>query len=96
MIDQSPIRVGTKLPNPWGLHDTYGNVGEWCQDIFDENYYVGSLSTDSKGPCGKLESSRVAIGVYLRYFTRHSRSSSRNTRRPNDRQCPLGFCLVKT
>lgn len=31
--------VGTKAPNPWGLHDTLGLVWEWCWDLDDPEVY---------------------------------------------------------
>ena len=37
--DHQPHPVGQKQSNSWGLHDTIGNVWEWCWDLFDPKVY---------------------------------------------------------
>jgi formylglycine-generating enzyme required for sulfatase activity len=47
--------VGKKQANSWGLYDMLGNVEEWCQDWWGENYYSQSPSQDPTGPVSGTE-----------------------------------------
>lgn len=38
--------VGLKRPNPFGILDIYGNRQEWCQDVFDADFYSRSPLSD--------------------------------------------------
>lgn len=90
--------VGTKLPNPFGLHNMHGNVGEWCQDFFDPGFYQTSRRSDPNGPATRLspESRRVIRGGDWWTTAVRCRSAFRGYGDQVTRSDDLGFRLMRS
>ena len=86
-----PHPVGTKAPNPWGLHDMSGGVWEWAWDGYDRSYYSTRPDPDADplGPSG--EPHRVVRGGAWLTAAHRCRSATRNWHSPNERNLGVGF-----
>ncbi|MBQ4143177.1 MAG: formylglycine-generating enzyme family protein, partial [Thermoguttaceae bacterium] len=82
-----PVRK--KEANAWGLRDMIGNVWEWCQDWYDEDYYTESPTSD---PCNEDSGSlRVNRGGGWNGDAQYCRSANRGGNTPDVRGHILGF-----
>ncbi|HIK10445.1 MAG TPA: SUMF1/EgtB/PvdO family nonheme iron enzyme [Oscillatoriaceae cyanobacterium M33_DOE_052] len=71
--------VGTFPPNAWGLYDMHGNVWEWCQDVWHNNYNVAPTD-GSAWETGGQSNLRVLRGGSWGNDPRYCRSGQRRRR----------------
>ena len=72
-------KVGSYLPNAWGLYDMHGNVRECCLDWYQKDL-GNSAVTDPKGPATGTD--RSDRGGSFFFYAQHCRSATRNKLSP--------------
>ncbi len=89
----APHNVGTKKPNPWGLHDMHGNVWEWCQDFYGP--YEVAKDAAIQDPVGKAGADRVLRGGAFINWPDACQSDNRGSDKPSAPSIFYGLRLAR-
>jgi formylglycine-generating enzyme required for sulfatase activity len=84
--------VGKFPPNAFGLYDMHGNVWEWCQDYWHDNYQ--GAPTDGSAWLAGGNATRLLRGGSWDNNPEYCRSADRNWNAPAYRYYLIGFRLV--
>lgn len=90
------IKTGSFPPNPWGLHDVHGNILEWTQDCWHENYNDAPSDgstwlTENNGNCDR----RVLRGGSWSGRAVELRSSARTGNLIDQKSIFIGFRVMR-
>jgi sulfatase modifying factor 1 len=83
--------IGRFKPNAFGLYDMHGNVWEWCQDTFWQDYEALPIDNPANLAAGPARSIRGGSWNNLSWACR---SAFRNADAPGYRGHDLGFRVV--
>ena len=90
-----PLKAGSFLPNAWGIHDMLGNVWEWVEDCWHENY-KGSPPDGRAWMSGcEAKDSAVVRGGSWDVSARYFRSANRGGLNRPYRDITYGFRLAR-
>lgn len=93
--NKTPAPVGSFSPNAFGLYDMVGNVWEWTQDCWHDDYVdapVDGSAWTARGDCTR----RVVRGGSYVSYPSYIRSASRWGYRSEGRFDSVGFRVART
>ena len=93
--DRKTQPVARKKPNAFGLHDMHGNVWEWVEDQWHDDY-TGAPTDGSAWIEGGNAPRVFRGGAYENHHPDYLRSSQRNRVIPLERMRDVGFRVGRT
>ena len=91
---QATVPVNSFSANPFGLYNVHGNVWEWVQDCWNENY-VGAPTDGSAWAAGCSDNMRVLRGGSWYLYPADLRSTYREWDSPGNRSSGSGFRVAR-
>lgn len=88
------VPIGSFPPNDYGLHEMHGNVQEWVQDCWHDDY-DGAPNDGSAWEADDQEGMRVIRGGHYSTHPGNIRSASRDKEDPEDSSQFIGFRVVR-
>jgi len=89
---ETPMFVGSKMPNDFGLYDMHGNIAEMCSDFL--GIYSSKEVEDPKGPLTNYIFGRVVRGGSFHDAFQWTRSAYRYGADPALGSVTIGFRVV--
>ncbi len=91
-VDYSTAPVASYKPNGFGLYDMSGNVWEWCNDVYNSDYYSHSTSSNPRGASRGVV--QVHRGGSWRDFPGRLRSANRGKLSSGKSKSYVGFRVL--
>jgi formylglycine-generating enzyme required for sulfatase activity len=89
---EQTVDVGSFPPNAWGLYDMHGNVLEWCEDSWHNNY--NGAPTDGTAWIDNSTERKLLRGGSWYHNPGRSRSASRDELSRDSRNVNFGFRVL--